>query len=65
MIEPFHVAGFIEDLQTRKAKPTVKQYLAAVRMLFEWPVIGHDVAANRQPPFAGRSAWSTKGRRRC
>jgi integrase/recombinase XerD len=43
-IEPFHVAAYIEDLQDRKAKPTVKQHLAAVRTLFDWLVIGHVVA---------------------
>jgi site-specific recombinase XerD len=33
-IEPIHVALYIEELQHAFAKPTVKQHLAAVRMLF-------------------------------
>jgi integrase/recombinase XerD len=34
-IEPLHVATYIEALQERMAKPTVKQHLAAIRMLFD------------------------------
>jgi Phage integrase, N-terminal SAM-like domain len=37
-IEPLHVATYIEALQERMAKPTVKQHLAAIRMLFDWLV---------------------------
>ena len=32
-IEPVHVAAYIETLQTRLAAPSVKQHLAAIRML--------------------------------
>jgi hypothetical protein len=39
-IEPLHVATYIEALQERMAKPTVKQHLAAIRMLFDWLVTG-------------------------
>jgi site-specific recombinase XerD len=35
-IKPIHVAAFIEELQTTHSKPTVKQHLAALRMLFDW-----------------------------
>ena len=34
-IEPLHVAAYIEALQATAAKPTVKQHLAAIRMLFD------------------------------
>jgi site-specific recombinase XerD len=40
-IEPVHVAGYIE--QHQRAAPTVKQHLAAIRMLFNWLVTGHIV----------------------
>src|SRR6266851_9195830 len=48
-VEPIHVAAFIKDLQTKLfpprtklfTPPTVKQHLAALRMLFDWLVIGH------------------------
>src|SRR5271165_4714798 len=45
-IEPLHVAAYIENLQTTMSKPTVKQHLAAVRMLFDWLVTGQVVATN-------------------
>jgi site-specific recombinase XerD len=35
-IEPIHVALYVEELQHSFSKPTVKQHLAAVRMLFDW-----------------------------
>jgi integrase/recombinase XerC len=35
-IEPITVAAYIEILQRRAAPPTVKQHMAAIRMLFSW-----------------------------
>jgi len=45
-IEPLHIAAYIEQLQASFEKPTVKQHLAAIRMLFDWLVTGHIVAVN-------------------
>jgi integrase/recombinase XerD len=45
-IEPVHVAAYIEGLQQSMSKPTVKQHLAAIRMLFDWLVTGQVVAMN-------------------
>jgi site-specific recombinase XerD len=45
-IEPLHVATYIESLQERMAKPTVKQHLAAIRMLFDWLVTGGILVGN-------------------
>jgi site-specific recombinase XerC len=45
-IEPLHVAAYIEVLGKDFEKPTVKQHLAAIRMLFDWPVTGQVVATN-------------------
>jgi site-specific recombinase XerD len=45
-IEPLHVAAYIEVLGERFEKPTVKQHLAAIRMLFDWLVTGQVVATN-------------------
>ena len=39
-IEPLHVAAYIEALGKDFEKPTVKQHLAAIRMLFDWLVTG-------------------------
>ena len=45
-IEPLHVAAYIEAIGKDFEKPTVKQHLAAIRMLFDWLVTGHVVAVN-------------------
>jgi integrase/recombinase XerD len=45
-IEPMHVSLYIESLQATAAKPTVKQHLAAIRMLFDWLVVGQILATN-------------------
>ena len=37
-IEPLHVAAYVEALGKDFEKPTVKQHLAAIRMLFDWLV---------------------------
>src|SRR5271156_5561644 len=35
-IEPLHVAAYVEGLEKDFEKPTVKQHLAAIRVLFDW-----------------------------
>jgi site-specific recombinase XerD len=45
-IEPLHIAAYIEALQAGYEKPTVKQHLAAIRVLFDWLVTGQVVAVN-------------------
>lgn len=45
-IEPLHVATYIEILGKSFEKPTVKQHLAGIRMLFDWLVTGQVVATN-------------------
>jgi site-specific recombinase XerD len=45
-VQPFHVAAFIRDLRGEFAPPTVKQHLAALRMLFDWLVTGHVLDVN-------------------
>ena len=39
-MQPFHVAAFVKDMEGHVATPTVKQHLAAIRMLFDWLVTG-------------------------
>src|SRR5262249_28504031 len=39
-VEPVVVAAYIEELGRGKSAPTVKQPLAAIRMLFDWMVLG-------------------------
>ncbi len=45
-VEPVHVAAYVEQLQDSLAAPSVKQHLAAIRMLFDWLVVGQIVATN-------------------
>jgi site-specific recombinase XerD len=45
-IRSYDVATYIETLQQTHAAPSVKQQLAAVRMLFDWLIIGQVVPFN-------------------
>ncbi len=39
-VRPVNVAGYVEELGKTRAAPSVKQSLAAVRMLYDWLVVG-------------------------
>jgi site-specific recombinase XerD len=58
-IEPLHVAAHIEALGKDFEEPTVKQHLAAIRMLFNWLVTGQ-VATN--PAHAVRGPMVKRGK---
>lgn len=45
-IESFHVSAYIELLSQEKEKSTVKQHLAAIRMLYDWLVVGQIIPSN-------------------
>jgi site-specific recombinase XerD len=45
-IGPVHVAAWVESLEHGFSPPTVKQWLATVRMLFDWLVVGQVLAVN-------------------
>ena len=45
-IEPTHIGAYVEQLGRSHAAPSVKQHLAAVRMLFDWLVVGQIVPTN-------------------
>src|SRR5262249_47151575 len=51
-IRPVVVAAYIEELGTLRSKPSVKQSLATIRMLFDWLVTGEIVSTN--PASSGR-----------
>src|SRR5246127_5595188 len=51
-VQPFHVTAFVHDLQDELSPPSVKQHLAALRMLFDWLVTGHVIETN--PAHAAR-----------
>src|SRR5215475_9947277 len=45
-IRPHDVGTYIEELQIEVSAPSVKQQLAAIRMLFDWLVLGQVVPNN-------------------
>jgi site-specific recombinase XerD len=45
-VEPVIVAAYVEQLGHTKAAPSVKQSLAAIRMLFDWMVLGQVLKVN-------------------
>jgi integrase/recombinase XerD len=45
-IKSYHVSGYLAELATEHATPTVKQHLAALRMLFDWLIVGQVIDAN-------------------
>lgn len=53
-LSPTLVAAYVEQLGTTHAKPSVKQHLAAVRMLFDWLIVGQVIPSN--PAGAVRGA---------
>jgi site-specific recombinase XerC len=61
-VQPLHVATWIE-LQTQTlSAPTVKQHLAAIRHLFDWPVTGQIVPHNPAASVRGPSHTAKKGK---
>jgi site-specific recombinase XerD len=61
-MKPVHVAGYVESLLPGFAKPTVKQHLAAIRMLFDWLVVGHVIDVNPAHAVRGPKHVVKKGR---
>ena len=61
-IEPLHVAAYIETLGKRLPKPWVKQQLAAIRILFDWVVVGEVIATNQAAPVRGPKYKVRKGK---
>jgi site-specific recombinase XerD len=61
-IQPIHVAGYIEQLGAVVAKPTVKQHLAAIRMLFDWLVTGQIIPINPAHAVRGPRHSVKKGK---
>lgn len=61
-IEPLHVAAYIEELQGRLAAPSVKQHLAAIRMLFDFLVVRGVLRGNPAASVRGPSHVVAKGK---
>jgi len=61
-IEPVHVAAYIESLGRERSAPSIKQALAAVRMLFDWLVVGQVVQSNPAAAVRGPKHVVKRGR---
>jgi site-specific recombinase XerD len=62
MVRPVHVAAYIEGLQRQIAAPSVKLQLAAIRMLFDWLVVGQVVPQNPASSVRGPKHVVKKGK---
>jgi site-specific recombinase XerC len=61
-VQPFHVAAFVKEMQREFTAPTVKQHLAALRMLFDWLAIGHVIDVNPAHAVRGPKYVVKKGK---
>ena len=61
-IQPIHVGAYVEHLGTLVSKPTVKQHLAAIRMLFDWLVTGQIIPMNPAHAVRGPKHSVKKGK---
>jgi integrase/recombinase XerD len=61
-IEPLVVAAYIEQLTRERAPQTVKQHLAAIRMLFDWLVTGQVLPHNPAHSVRGPRYSIKKGK---
>ena len=61
-VQPIHVAAFVKEMQHELAPPTVKQHLAALRMLFDWLVTGHVIEHNPAHAVRGPKHVVKKGK---
>lgn len=62
MVQPIHVGAYIESLGEKRSKPTVKQHLAAIRMLFDWLVTGQVIPLNPAHSVRGPRYSVKKGK---
>ena len=61
-IEPIHIAAYVEMMANDYEAPTVKQHLAALRMLFDWLVTGHVLHTNPAHAVRGPAHSQTVGK---
>ena len=69
-VRTHHVSAYVEVLGRRYRAPTVKQHLAAIRMLFDWLIVGqifagpNPAAAVRGPKHVVKKGKTSGARRR-
>lgn len=61
-VSPLHVAAYVETLLEEYSAPTVKQHLAAIRMLCDWLVVGQVIKQNPASSVKGPRYSLRKGK---
>jgi len=61
-LQPIQIAAYIKDLQSSLSVPSVKQHLAAIRMLFDYLVVGQILPLNPAASVRGPKYVITKGK---
>jgi integrase/recombinase XerD len=61
-VQPIHAAAYVEQLGRTHSKPTVKQHLAALRVLGDYLVTGQVISANPFAPVRGPKYVIKKGK---
>jgi site-specific recombinase XerD len=61
-VQPIHVAAFVETQLKLHSKPTVKLRLAALRMLFDWMVVGQVIPTNPAHAVRGPKHSQRRGK---
>ena len=61
-IRPVLIAGYIEEVMAARSKPTTKQHLAAIRMMFDWLVTGQVVPMNPASSVRGPRYVTKRGK---
>jgi len=58
-----HIAAYLKVLEKQDlSAPTIKQHLAALRMLFDWQVVGQVIPTNRAHAVRGPKHSVKKGK---
>jgi site-specific recombinase XerD len=61
-VRTHHVSAYVEVLSRTYKAPTVKQHLAAIRMLFDWLIVGQVVGQNPAAAVRGPKHVVKKGK---
>ena len=61
-VQPIHVAAWIQESGSFRSRPTVKQHLAAVRMLFHWMILGQFLPVNPAASVRGPKHTVKRGK---
>jgi integrase/recombinase XerD len=61
-LQPFAIASYVEQIMQFQSAPTVKQHLAAIRMLIDWLVVGQVLPFNPAASVRGPKHVVKKGK---